>query len=216
FDLNKIQGLCKPGELIPAQAFVTIGFDGARFRDATGFVVTDIATGLQQLYGGWERPDGAEQWEVPEDEVTATLEHLMTHFDVWRLYGDPPHWTETMGSWSVRWPDRVEEWWTQRSKTMAYAIREYLEAIDSGSISYGGTEDQHDDLIRHIGNAGRKELKILDDAGEPLWIMQKQNGRQDLKFDFAMASVLSWKAYLDATKTGAKPRPKIRAPRRIY
>lgn len=216
FDLNKIEGLCKPGQLIPAKAFVAIGFDGARFRDSTGFVVTDLVTGLQQLYGGWERPEGVDEWEVPEHEVTGTLEHLMSHFDVWRLYGDPPHWTETMGSWSVRWPDQIEEWWTQRAKTMAYVIREYIEAIDSGSISYGGTESQHDDLMRHIGNAGRKDLKILDDAGEPLWIMQKQDGRQDLKFDYAMASVLSWKAYLDANKAGAKPRPKVHAPRRLY
>lgn len=216
FDLRKVESLCSPGELIPAGAFVTIGFDGARFRDATGFVVTDIATGMQQLYGGWERPEDIEEWEVPEPEVTATLEHLMTHFDVWCMYGDPPHWTETMGSWSVRWPDRVVEWWTNRQKPMAYTLREYVEAIDGESISFGGTEDQHDDLVRHIGNAGRKELRILDDEGKPLWILAKQNGRQDLKFDYAMASVLSWKARLDAIKNGGTPRPKVRSPRRIY
>ena len=217
FDLKKIQdNLCRLGHVIPKGAFITLGFDGARFRDATGFVATDIATGMQQLLGGWERPEGADEWEVDEAEVTATLAHIVSTYEVWKMYGDPPHWTETMGSWSVKWPDQIEEWWTARPKVMAYTLREYVEAIDSSSITFGGTESQHDDLIRHIGNAGRKDLKILDDAGAPLWVLQKQDGKQELKFDYAMASVLSWKAHLDAIKSGAKPKPKARAPKRIY
>ena len=217
FDLKKIEGLCRSGEVIPDGAFITLGFDGARFRDATGIVATDIATGLQQLLGGWERPADVEDWEIDEVEVTDLLADVMTRFDVWKMYGDPPHWTETMGSWSVRFPDQIEEWWTARPKTMAYTIREYVEAIDAPSITFGGTSEQHDDLIRHIGNAGRKDLRILDDEGKPLWVLQKQDGKQELKFDYAMASVLSWKARMDAIKAGAKPRRRAgRVPRRLY
>jgi hypothetical protein len=205
--------------LIPEGAFCTLGFDGARFRDSTGFVLTDIATGRQQLVGGWERPaDLAEdaEWEIDELEVTETLAEILAKWDVWKLYGDPPHWTETMGSWSVKWPDQIEEWWTQRYTRMAYTLREYVEAQDSGTVTYGGTPDQQGDLIRHLKQAGRKDLRLLDDDGQPLWIMQKQPGRRDLKFDFAMAAVLSWKARLDAIKTGAKPRRRTRrAPRRL-
>lgn len=217
FDLVKIGDLTRAGESIPADAFVTLGFDGARFRDATGLVATDIATGLQQLIGRWERPEGVDEWEVDEAEVTETLADAMSRFEVWRFYGDPPHWTETMGSWSVRWPDAVEEWWTARPKVMAYTLREYVEAIDSGLVTFGGIDGEHDDLVRHLGNAGRKELRILDDEGLPLWVLQKQDGKQELKFDFAMASVLSWKACLDARKSGATPRRgQRRMARRIY
>ena len=216
FDLIKVGGLCTPAQVIPDGAFITLGFDGARFRDATGIVATDILTGRQQLLAGWERPADVEDWEINESEVTASLEDAMTRFDVWKMYGDPPHWTETMGSWSVRWPDQIEEWWTARPKVMAYTIREYLEAIDANSISFGGLDTQHDDLIRHIGNAGRKDLRLRDDEGKPLWVLQKQNGHEELKFDYAMASVLSWKACTDARKAGAQPKQKSRAPRRIY
>lgn len=221
FNIVRIKDdLARPGELIPPGAFVVLGFDGARFRDSTGLVATCIETGLQQLVGGWERPADLpddEQWEIDEAEVTATLDHVMDTYDVWKMYGDPPHWTETMGSWATKHPDKVEEWWTARPKVMAYTLREYVEAIDSASIAFGGAGEEHDDLIRHLGNAGRKDLKILDDHGQPLWILQKQDGRADLKFDFAMASVLSWKARLDAVKSGAKPRPKRRrTPRRLY
>lgn len=219
FDLKKVEALCvKPAAVIPDGAFVTLGFDGARFRDATGIVATDIATGMQQLLAGWERPENApEDWEIDESQVTASVEDALTRFDVWRMYGDPPYWTETMGSWHAKHPDQIEEWWTNRHKLMAYVLREYVEAIDSASITFGGTPEQIDDLVRHIGNAGRADLKLVDDQGKPLWILQKQDGHNELKFDFAMASVLSWKACMDARKAGAKPRKHgPRVIRRIY
>ncbi len=223
FDLSKImgdpqtpagepRGLVRPGVRIPDGAFVALGFDGARFRDATALVATDIRTGLQELLGLWERPDEADDWEVDEAEVTALLAETMKRFSVYKLYADPPHWTETVGSWAARWPDQVEEWWTARHKTMAYALREYLEAMDAGIVTFGGAViadgdfSPHEDLVRHLGNAGAKALKILDDEGKPLYVMQKQDGKQELKFDAAMASTLSWKAVLDARKSGAQPR----------
>lgn len=216
FDLTKIKSLASPGEVIPPGAFITLGFDGARFRDATGFVATDINTGLQQLMGGWERPADVDEWEVDEAEVTATLDHIMSTYDVFVMYGDPPHWTETMGSWASSHPDQVVEWWTNRHKLMAYVLREYVELINSRSIRFGGDEQQHDDLVRHLGNAGRKGLKIFDDEGKPLWILAKQDGKQELKFDYAMAAVLSAKARMDAIKQGAKPKARaIDIPMRI-
>ncbi|MDN4616420.1 hypothetical protein P5G50_18385 [Leifsonia sp. F6_8S_P_1B] len=217
FDFKKLLDLADPGKTIPKGAFVGLGFDGARFRDATGLVATDIATGVQELLGLWERPEDDEDWEVPEDEVTQTLEDAMERFEVWKLYGDPPHWTETMGSWSAKWPDQVEEFWTNKYVRMAYTLREYTEAIDTRSVRFGGIEnpdgdfDPHNDLIRHLGNAGVKELRVKDDEGKPLLVMAKQEGQQELKFDAGMAAVLSWKACADARRTGAKPKAKRKA-----
>lgn len=221
FDKRQLNDLCSPGELIPRGAFVALGFDGARFRDATAIVATDIKTGLQELIGLWERPEDADEWEVPEDEVTATFEDAMKRYRVFKLYADPPHWTETIGSWYAKYPGQVEEWYTKRHSQMAYTLREYQEAIDSGSIRFGGRVNPdfvigkilspHDDLIRHLGNAGKKELRLRDDHGEPLYVMQKQDGQMGLKFDAGMAAVLSWKARLDALKGAAKPVQKKRA-----
>lgn len=216
FDPKKIAACSAPGQTLPKDAFVTLGFDGARFRDSTAFVATDIMSGLQEIVGLWERPLLADEWEVPEHEVTATLEQAMVRFEVWKMYGDPPHWTETMGSWAARWPDQVEEWWTARPRPMAQAAREYREAFDSGSVRIGGNVIDHADLIRHLHNAGRRELRLRDDEGQPLSVMQKQNGRDELKFDAGMAATLSWKARLDAIKANAKPKRGRRGPRRIY
>ena len=225
FDPVLWASLGRPGLTIPDGAFVTVGFDGARFRDATGFVVTDIYSGLQMGENLlWEKPadakspeelgDDEERWEVDEDEVTAKLEEIMTRFDVYKLYGDPPHWTESMGSWAGKWPDQVEEWWTARKNPMAYALREYVEAMEGGHLTHTGDGGEDDHFSRHIGNAGRKDLKLLDDEGQPLWVLSKID--LDRYFDQAMAGVLSWKARTDAIKAGAKPRNrKRRAPRRL-
>ena len=66
-----------------------------------------------------------------------------------------------------------------------------------------------------MGNAGKKELNMVDDKGIPLAIMQKMDGRLADKFDAAMAGMLSWTAVLDARRRGVRPTPKMGYPRRI-
>lgn len=214
FDVNRWGKIAVP-QPIPAGAFVAAGFDGARFRDSTGIVLTDIETGRQQAWAVWERPLDVDEWEVPESEVTAAWEQIRERFQLWRCYGDPPHWTETFGSWAARWPDQFEEWWTARPRQMAYAIREYREGMDSGAITHTARPDNKTDeaFDRHIAAAGRKDVKIFDDDGRQLHILQKMH--PDRKFDLAMCGVLSWKARLDAVKSGARPRAQFVAPMRI-
>jgi hypothetical protein len=216
FDAIRIAALAAKGEgkQIPEGAFITLGFDGARYRDSTALVATEIETGMQQLLGLWERPEAVEQWEVDEQQVTDVLTDAMRRFDVWKLYGDPPHWTETMGSWAGKWPDQVEEWWMNYRKRAAYAARAYKEAMDSWSVTFGGVDDPnaefqaHSDFIRHLTNVGAKDTRLVDEEGIPLMIMAKPDGRMDMKIDAGAAGNLSWQARLDAIAAGAKPRKK--------
>ena len=208
-----------PVEPIRAGSLVTAGFDGARYRDATALVVTDIPTGVQQVWGLWERPpdasdepDSPRYWEAPEPEITASVEDLMRTMQVWKLYADPPHWTETVGSWAGRWPGVVEEWWTNRMRAMAFAVRAYHEGITSGQVAWSERAPYAADFARHVGAAGRKNVNLWDDDGEQLFILEKIH--RDRKYDAAMAGCLSWRARLDALAKGVKPRtPSI--PRRI-
>lgn len=218
FDAIRIDELAAAanGRTIADGTFITLGFDGARYRDSTAIVATDIESGMQQLLALWERPENVDDWEVPESEVTDAMADAFRRFDVWKLYGDPPHWTETMGSWAGRWPDQVEEWWMNNRKRAAYAAREYAEAMASRSVTFGGVDDlgrdflAHSDFVRHLKNVGTKDTRLLDDEGQPLLIMAKPDGRIDEKIDAGAAGNLSWKARLDALAAGAKPRKKPR------
>lgn len=224
FNTLKLPKLARPGELLEPNAFVALGFDGSRFQDSTALTATEIYTGRQQILGLWERPvdlDPNADWEVPEAEVSETLEDAFRRFDVWRGYFDPAHWTETVANWANRHPDQIVEWWTHQLRKMAFAVRAYNEAIDGGTVTFCGTETAGDvegtadAMVRHLGNAGRKDLPFTDDKGKPLFIMQKMDGRLDAKFDAGMSGCLSWTAVLDARRLGAQPRPKTSAPRRL-
>lgn len=213
FDMHAVREL-KRDACIKDGSFVALGFDGARFRDATTLVAVDIETGMSELLGMWERPEDVEEWSVPESEVTDLLADAMRRFKVWRAYCDPPHWIETVAGWAQRWPDKIIEWHTNRHRMMAFATRALSEAVDSGAITFGANA-WRDDLLRHMGNTGRNELRVRDDHGESLWVPQKSDGRLIDKIDASVALVLAWSAYLDARRSDAKPGPAVYAPFKI-
>lgn len=207
FDSNRWHVLGLTGERIPRRSWVTLGFDGARHRDSTAIVMTDMRTGFQELVGLWERePDADDEWEVPEADVSEKVAELMHDYRVLKFYCDPPHWTNTIGEWSVRHraedrkdPEIVQAWPTNQRRAMFRALRAFREAMTTGKVSHNGDPD----LERHIGNAGRVSTNLWDDEedvnGETgqqrVWILGKLH--PDRKFDAAMAAVLSWQARLD-------------------
>lgn len=189
---------------------VTIGFDGARHRDSTGIVVTDIETGVQLVVGVWERPKHLhpdDDWEVDESEVSAAFDACFELWDVWRAYCDPPHWNSTVDEWAGRHVDRkgvskVHAWWTNRRRPMAFALQAYREAMVDGTVSW--IDNEHADVFaEHIRNARRiSQTGMLDDEGHPLWLIGKDRPDSPRKIDLAMCGCLSWEARGDAVASG--------------
>lgn len=203
FDVQQWRELADPDYQIPAGAQVALGFDGARWHDSTAVVATEISTGFQQLVGLWERPENVEEWEVPVDDVKGVMADAFERWDVWRLYADPPYWETTVAEWAGEYGEkRVIEWWTNRNKQMAYAIRGFVTAIAAGELLHDG--NQH--LQRHIGNAVRKTLRQRDEEGKPLWTIYKERSDSPHKIDAAMAAILSWEARSDAVAAGVGQR----------
>lgn len=192
----------EPGELIVA------GFDGARHDDATAIVAVGVESGNVWLVGCWERPDGLDDWEVPELEVTQTVEDMFDRWAVWRFYCDPPYWDSTVASWEAKFkgPDRkqaVVPWWTNRWRQIGYATKALGTSIRSGEIHHQ-LDGADDVLSQHVRNAVRRPVNARDDQGRPLWTLNKPApGR---KIDAAMALVLAWEARSDAIADGAHKR----------
>lgn len=221
FDPKKRVSLLVKDDPFTKGALVTGGFDGARFRDSTAIVITDVLTGRQKMWGLWERtsynldPETGElePWEIDEAEVTESMAELMATFQVWRFNADPPHWTETVGSWAGKWPC-VEEWWTNRLKPMALAVRHYHEAMSSGAVTFLADDPLEDKFAQHMAAAGRKDINLFDDDGQRLYVLRKLH--VDRKFDGQMAAILSWEARLDALKHGAERTTVSTTVRRLY
>lgn len=183
----------------PRRSLITLGFDGAMFRDATALVGTHVETGYQWPVGIWERPPGRKDWQVPVDEVDEAVRAVFKEYRVWRMYADPPYWQSWVAQWAGEFgEDVVVEWWTNRRKAMSYALENYHTAIEEGALSHNSNPT----LVHHVANAYKHELPQLDDEGKPLWLIQKERVDSPRKIDAAMAAVLSWEARTDAVAAG--------------
>ncbi|NLD71646.1 MAG: terminase [Chloroflexi bacterium] len=199
FDVLRWKALGDPERQIAEGELIMLGFDGARYHDATALVATHVVTGHQWLVGLWEQPYGQAEWEVPADEVDAAVADIFGRYEVWRMYCDPPYWESYVAAWAGQFGEkRVMEWWTRRPVPMAYAIKAYHNAIIAGELSH----DANPHLTRHVGNACRRYLTQRDDQGQPLWTMYKERQESPHKIDGAMAGVLSWEARSDAVTAG--------------
>jgi hypothetical protein len=200
-NIVKWRELAKPDYRPKDGALITLGFDGARRRDATAVIGTEIETGFQWKVGIWEKPysPNPTEWEVPEAEVRGTVAAVFARFQVWRFYADPYWWETVIGEWCGEYGEEVViRWPTTRWAKMSAACLAYANAIESGELSNDGDSD----FERHIANACRKDLPGPGPDGERQWIMQKERPDSPNKMDGAMGGCLSWQARTDARTLG--------------
>lgn len=206
FDYEIWQQLALPEFVVPKGSAITLGFDGARWRDSVALVATHVESGHQWLAGLWEKPQAAEDWEAPEDEIDAVVDHLFAEYRVARMYCDPPYWETQIATWAGRYGEKVVvEWWTNQMKRMGYAIKAFRTAIQAKQLSHDGNPNYN----RHIGNAMRKKINIVDDSGEALFLIYKERADSPFKIDAAMAGILSWEARNDALSAGGGDAPDL-------
>lgn len=194
------EGLTDSTIVVADRDRIAIGFDGARFHDATSLIGVRLEDRHEFHIATWEKPPDVddEEWEVPTLEVT---EAMTMAFDRWRVelaYCDPPYWDDTVDEWAGQFGP-VKKWWTNRPKPMAYAIRSFDELLTSGGCSNDGS----DILTRHHLNAQKRPTLIRDEDGRFLWTIQKKGPKSPAKIDARMAGILAHEAAGDAITAGA-------------
>jgi phage terminase large subunit-like protein len=198
FDIKQWRSL-KRDFAAPAGSAIAIGFDGSRFDDATAIIATHIESGHQWPLGIWERPPQLAEWEVPTDEVDGIVCDAFERWHVTRMYCDPPKWESWVSKWAGQFGDkRVVEWWTNRRKPMAYALRSFTMAIATGEVTHDG-DRRFDD---HMGNARQQPTGLVDEDEKPLWILRKERPDSPKKIDAAVTAVISWEARNDTVAAG--------------
>ena len=183
-------------------AQIAVGFDGAKTRDSTGIVCTELETGYQWVEAVWERDWLEAGWEVPEAEVEETIESIMDRYRVARMYSDPPYWQEAVARWQGRWPKVALPWNTAGRSTLrvARSLHTYRLAIIGRIAQHGGALDPA--FRRHVVNTYKREVGGRAGDGELVTIRKaSQDSRKCI--DLTMAGMLSWQARNDAIAAGA-------------
>jgi hypothetical protein len=198
FDVEQWRLLARPTFVVRDDAAITLGFDGSRYDDATALIATDVESGFQWPLGVWAH-DGTPTWEVPVTEVDGAVADAFERYHVLRMYCDPPKWESWVSAWAGRYgEDRVAEWWTNRRKPMAYALRSFVGAVKAGELTHNGSPL----LAAHIANSRRLYTNLVDEQGSRLWILRKERPDSPNKIDAAMGAVLSWEARNDSIAAG--------------
>lgn len=195
--------LAEPGFTIPRGDAVTLGFDGSRWRDTTALVATHVESGWQTVLGLWV-PEDLQGGEVPVGEVDAVVDEAFGRWRVLRLYGDPAQgWDDGLSRWSGRHGPKRVIWFYTDSRNLrrtATMCRTYATAIRGGEVRNDGDEQ----FARHIGAAQKRFIRMADEDGTPLWVMEKERHDSPNKIDLAMAGGLSWQARLDVIASGER------------
>lgn len=165
---------------------IALGFDGARYGDATALVACRLEDGLVQLLGLWEAPSPPPpDWEVPEGEVDRAVAEAMERFKVVRGYFDPPLWQSEIDRWSRQYgQSSVMRFWTARARMM-----QANERFRTDTVSGGVPHTKNARLDAHILNTQIKETR----GG--YWLTRRSSTE---KIDASLASVLAYAARCDA------------------
>jgi phage terminase large subunit-like protein len=169
-------------------------------------VATEVETGFQWLVAAQTRPESApDDYEHNFHAIDGAVREAFARWDVWRIYIDPQWIDPLVEKWHGERGDRVViDWYTNRPRHIAHAIRRYVDAIASGELSHDGDPL----LVEHVINAVRRDVNVRDDDGRRLWTISKDGRHSPRKIDAAMAAVLSWEARGDAKADGVLNRPK--------
>ena len=202
YDVGRWQQLVSPDPVADG-TLITVGVDGARWDDALAVVATTVETGHQWPVCILEAPDHADDdYEHDLEWVDSLMLDLFDRYAVWRVYIDPQRIEPLVNRWQGRWSDRrVVEWFTNRPKQIAWAVRQHVSAVHAGDLSHDGDET----LTRHIRQAVRRKVNVKDDDNRQMYTLSKDRPHSPRKMDGAMAAVISWEARGDAIAAAAKP-----------
>lgn len=179
---------------------IVLGFDGAQYDDWTGFRAETLDPPGYQFtptYGPDNRPC---LWnpadfggEVPRSEVDSAIHHLMTTYDVVRVYADPPYWQSEVDAWAAEFGDkRVLPWETRRDLQMHAALERIVTDIYDRKLTHDGCKI----TAVHVRNAKK------DRRRNGLVCVRKDRPGSPRKIDAAVMSALAHEAAGDCIAAG--------------
>lgn len=194
-------------QLQPKDA-IALGFDGAKYRDATALIASRISDGRLFTLGIWERPkDALKDWRVPSPEVDARVREVFGAYLVAVMFADPYRWQDYLDNWAAAFPDRVVEFPTNVEQRMDREIERFSTALAALEI----THDGHPVLARHVKNAvlvkgSKKKERPGEETGIATHYLKMAKKADGQLIDGAVAGVLAHAARAHAIEHNLTPK----------
>jgi hypothetical protein len=187
----------RPPKVVEPGTEIAVGFDGSLNDDTTVLRGCRMSDGFLFRIGAWPKPSGPAGigWEVPRQDVLATIREAYTRYRVVRGYFDPHEWRSDIDNLADEFGlDRVVSWETRRDVQMAAALDRLHTGLKVGDIWHDG-----DPLaIEHYGNA---QVRMKG----PHRLVAKEHPGSSRKIDSVVGDALAYEARADALV--AEPEP---------
>lgn len=141
----------RPDEVLAPNEPIALGFDGAKYHDATALVASRISDGRLFEIRIWERPENANrEWTVASEEVDRAVRETFGAYNVCIMFYDPYRWQDYGNAWARDLgAERVVEFPTNQEQRMDKAIERFSTAFNNLEITHDGSEL----LTQHFRNA---------------------------------------------------------------
>jgi hypothetical protein len=200
----------RPDETLAPQEPIALGFDGAKYRDATALVASRLSDARLFEIAVFERPaDAARDWRVPSAAVDRTVRETFGAYQVAVMFADPYRWQDYLDAWARELgADRVVEFPTNQEQRMDSAIERFTTAFANLEITHSGSET----MTRHFKNAvlvkgARKKPRPGEDAALATHYLKMAKRGDGLLIDAAVAGVLAHEARAWAAEHAPAPAP---------
>lgn len=203
----EMRAIIDPTKRIDDGDTIVLGFDGSRGRvrgkaDATALVGMRVPDKHLFEVGVWEAgPNDSQDWQPNVLDVDSRVEDCFQRFNVVGFYADPSGWSGQVANWEAKYHRRlrvrasrsepIAAWPRGKDSRVSEMVELLRQAIVAGEISMS----QSSALLRHFMNARRRATR----SG---YLLYKEFPESPDKIDATYASMLAYKACLDAIAAG--------------
>lgn len=187
----------EPG-LVKGEA-IALGFDGAKYRDATALVASRMSDARLFELGIWERPaDAGPDWKVPSTEVDQRVRDVFGAYTVCVMFADPYRWQDYLDVWAAAFGgERVVEFPTNVEQRMDKAIERFTTAFTATPSQI--THDGSSTMTKHFKNAvlvkgSRKKARPGEEDGIATHYLKMAKRGDGMLIDGSVAGVLAHEA----------------------
>jgi len=204
--------IARPDIVVPAGAYVGLGFDGSISDDCTALIGCTLIDGRPHTFEieVWQRPNHfatpaeARAWRIPRREIRDRVAEVFGYYTVGLMLCDPAKWQTEIEFWVDEYgEDQVVLFDTNQPTRMWRACDRFSTALAEGAYTHDGSSV----LSAHVLALHKRKVRVrdADDDGRTKYVFVK--GPNKDKIDAGIGAVLALEAAMTMPELRRAPLP---------